>query len=163
MNERNEVVVKAQMKASILFKNVNEGIKYFDRRRNQNKKRAFILKMASLFSTALITFLLGVKSINNNILSDITLLLAAGVTVFNGIDAFYNHRDLWEKDVKTLSSLRDLKRNLEYYITGEPESELSLEVLNDFQKKLQSILSADINIWTGVRDEIKIVENDEKN
>ncbi|EDZ49186.1 DUF4231 domain-containing protein [Bacillus cereus] len=143
--------MKEQLKKMILLKNVNDSIEFFDGRRNKNKKKAFILKILSVIASALITVLLGLKSLNNNILSDITLVLAAGVTVFNGIDSFYNHRGLWEKDVRTLCSLRELQRNIEYYIIGEKENELSLEVLDGFQNSLQIILREDINTWSDVR------------
>lgn len=146
------------MKKMILLKNVNDSIEFFDKRRNKNKKKAFILKISSVIASAVITVLLGLKSLNNNILSDITLVLAAGVTVFNGIDSFYNHRGLWEKDVRTLSSLRELQRNIEYYIVCEKDNELSLKVLDEFQDNLQIILREDINTWSDVRGNINTPE-----
>ncbi|MBJ8204708.1 DUF4231 domain-containing protein [Bacillus cereus] len=150
--------MEVKMKKMILLKNVNDSIDFFDKRRNKNKKKAFILKISSVIASAVITVLLGLKSLNNNILSDITLVLAAGVTVFNGIDSFYNHRGLWEKDVRTLSSLRELQRNIEYYIVCEKDNELSLKVLDEFQDNLQIILREDINTWSDVRGNINTPE-----
>ncbi|PEC52518.1 hypothetical protein CON05_25500 [Bacillus cereus] len=150
--------MEVKMKKMILLKNVNDSIEFFDKRRNKNKKKAFILKISSVIASAVITVLLGLKSLNNNILSDITLVLAAGVTVFNGIDSFYNHRGLWEKDVRTLSSLRELQRNIEYYIVCEKDNELSLKVLDEFQDNLQIILREDINTWSDVRGNINTPE-----
>ncbi|KAA0776203.1 hypothetical protein DT250_04320 [Bacillus sp. AR2-1] len=61
-------------------------------------------------------------------------MLVASVIVISGFDSFYNHRGLWEKDVKTLSSLRESKNSIEYYIAGKAEGELSIDMLNNYQK-----------------------------
>ncbi|MFB6588963.1 DUF4231 domain-containing protein [Bacillus thuringiensis] len=152
--------MSAQKKIVVLFEHIDTSMKYFDKRRNQNKKRAFWYKMAVITVSALITVLLGLKSINNSLLSDFILFLAASVTVINGFDSFYDHRGLWEKDVKTLSSLRELKYSIEYYIAGKAEGELSIDVLNNYQKRLQEILSIDINKWSGVREGANKIEKD---
>ncbi|WP_240528390.1 hypothetical protein [Bacillus cereus] len=82
--------------------------------------------------------------------------------MINGFDSFYDHRGLWEKDVKTLSSLRELKYSIEYYIAGKAEGELSIDVLNDYQKRLQEILSTDINKWSDVREAANRLEKEDE-
>ncbi|WP_240528389.1 hypothetical protein [Bacillus cereus] len=62
--------MSAQKKIVVLFEHIDTSIKYFNKRRNQNKKRAFWYKMAVITVSALITVLLGLKSINNILLSD---------------------------------------------------------------------------------------------
>ncbi|MCU5378632.1 SLATT domain-containing protein [Bacillus cereus] len=106
------------------------------------------------------TFLLGFKgAFNSNIISNIALGLSASITIINGMDAFYNHRGLWEKDVRTLSSLKELKLDIDYYIAGEIEDDLSLKVINEFRERLQRILSDDIKTWSDTRTEIKVEES----
>lgn len=152
--------MKVQMKIDVLVGEIDKNITFFDRRRHRNKKKAFWLKIVSIAISAIITFLIGLKGAdNNNIVSNITLGLAAGITIVNGIDAFYNHRGLWEKDVRTLSNLKELKLDIDYYTAGEVADDLSLKVINEYQKRLQRILSEDIKTWSDTRTETKSEEN----
>ncbi|EJQ32382.1 hypothetical protein IEC_05394 [Bacillus toyonensis] len=147
--------MRKQRKLDNLLKSVDDNIRFFEGRRIKNKKKAFSLKVISIIMSSSITILLGLKSINNNnILSDIALGLAAAVTVFNGIEGFYNHRGLWAKDVTTLNSLRALKLDIEYYMVGEDEDSLSLEEVNKFKTRLQDILNEDVNVWNNIRKEL---------
>jgi Protein of unknown function (DUF4231) len=93
---------------------INGTLSYFEKRKRTNKKKAIRLKLASVISSALITLLLGLKAVNIDLFSNIALFFAALTTIFNGVEGFYNHRGLWSKDVKTLTSLRELKRDVAF-------------------------------------------------
>ncbi|MDT3498859.1 DUF4231 domain-containing protein, partial [Bacillus toyonensis] len=75
------------------------------------------------------------------------------ITVFNGIDGFYNHKELWTKDVITLSRLRELKREIEFFAAGEVSEGLSIEELISYKEKLQNICNEDVITWSNLKEE----------
>jgi hypothetical protein len=154
--------MQTQMKLELLMNDINENIKRCERRRERHKNKAKILKLSSIIGSALVTVLLGIKSIQNNLISDITLILSAFITIFNGIEGFYNHRSLWVKDVKTLTALGELKRDLEFYIAGEQMEQISLRTLTRYKDRLQSILNDDLKTWSKIKDEQNESDIDEK-
>lgn len=154
--------MQTQMKLELLLKDIEENIRMFEKRRERHKNKAKILKLSSIVGSALVTVLLGLKTIQNNLISDITLMLSAFITIFNGIEGFYNHRSLWIKDVKTLTSLRELKRDLEFYIAGESEEQISVKTLARFKDRLQNICNDDVKTWSKIKEEQNLTENDEK-
>ncbi|HDR7431267.1 SLATT domain-containing protein [Bacillus toyonensis] len=142
-----------QRKLDFLTKEINSNIDFFEERRVKNKKKAFRLKMFSIFASALITLLLGLKTFQNSYITDFTLLLSVLITVFNGIDGFYNHKELWTKDVITLSRLRELKREIEFFAAGEVSEGLSIEELISYKEKLQNICNEDVITWSNLKEE----------
>ncbi|MEW8987735.1 MAG: DUF4231 domain-containing protein [Bacillus sp. (in: firmicutes)] len=154
--------MQTQMKLDVLMKDIDETIQLFEKRRDRHKNKAIILKLSSIIGSALVTVLLGLKSLQNNLISDIALMLSAFITIFNGIEGFYNHRSLWVKDVKTLTSLRELKRDLEFFIAGEPEEQMSVRTLARFKDRLQNICNDDVKTWSKIKEEQAITDNDEK-
>lgn len=151
-----------QVKLDLLFKDIDHTIHIFEKRRERHKNKAIILKLSSIIGSALVTVLLGLNSIQNNIITDITLLLSALITIFNGIEGFYNHRSLWVKDVKTLTSLRELKRDLEFYIAGESEEQISVKALTRYKDRLQDICYDDVKTWSKIKAEQNLTEQEER-
>lgn len=145
--------MKTQVKLELLIKDIEQNIHLFETRRNRHKKKAYRLKLYSIIGSAIVTILLGLKSIKFDLLADITLGLSAFITMINGIEGFYNHKGLWVKDVKTLTSLRELKRDVEFYTAGEPEDALSPEVLSHFKARLQRICSEDVKMWMNIKED----------
>lgn len=142
-------------KIDVLIKDINENISIFEERKEKNKKRAYKLRVYSIISSALVTLLLGLKAINLNLFSNIALFFASLMTVFNGIEGFYNHRGLWYKDIKTLTSLRELKRDLDFSIAGEQKESISIELLTEYKNRLQNILTEDVNNWSKIRENLE--------
>ncbi|WP_212936415.1 DUF4231 domain-containing protein [Bacillus hominis] len=142
-------------KIDVLIKDINENISIFEERKEKNKKRAYKLRVYSIISSALVTLLLGLKAINLNLFSNIALFFASLMTVFNGIEGFYNHRGLWYKDIKTLTSLRELKRDLDFSIAGEQRESISIELLTEYKNRLQNILTEDVNTWSKIRENLE--------
>lgn len=149
-------------KLGLLIKDIDDNILMFERRRDRHKNKAKLLKISSIVGSALVTVLLGLKSIQNNLISDITLMLSAFITIFNGIEGFYNHQSLWIKDVKTLTSLRELKRDLEFYIAGEPVEQISTKALMRYKDRLQSICNDDVKTWSKIKEEQNLTDSEEK-
>ena len=155
--------MSSKSKLEVLIKDINENISFFERRKEKNKKRAYKLKMASIISSALVTLLLGLKAVNINLFSNIALFFASLMTVFNGIEGFYNHRGLWYKDIRTLTSLKELKRDIDFSIAGEQEESISIELLTEYKNRLQNIFTEDINTWSKMRENLEQTQTVDKN
>ena len=80
------------------------------------------------------------------------------MTVFNGIEGFYNHRGLWYKDIRTLTSLKELKRDLDFSIAGKQEESISIELLTEYKNRLQNIFTEDINTWSKMRENLENID-----
>lgn len=154
--------MQSQTKLDLLLRDIEDNIRRCEQRRERHKNKAKLLKISSIVGSALVTVLLGLKSIQNNLISDITLMLSAFITIFNGIEGFYNHRSLWVKDVKTLTSLVELKRDLEFYIAGESESQISTKALARYKDRLQSICNDDVKSWSKIKEDQNLTESEEK-
>ncbi len=148
-------------KLSILMRNIDDAIALFENRRSRHKKKAYWLKISSIIGAALVTVLLGLKSIQHDLLSDITLLLSAIITIFNGVEGFYNHQGLWVKDVKTLAALWELKRDLEFLSAGGSEGKIPAETLLLYKNRFQQICNEDLKIWSNLKEN-QIESNGEK-
>lgn len=144
--------MSSKTKIEVLMNDIHSNLSFFEKRKDKNKKRAYKLKLASITSSALVTLLLGFRGVNVNLFSNIALFFAALITIFNGIEGFYNHKELWFKDVKTLSDLKALKREVEFSIAGEPEEPISPELLTHYKNKLQHILNEDVNTWSKMKE-----------
>jgi hypothetical protein len=136
-----------------LRKDINKNIKTAERRRNRHENKSTVLKLSAYIGSGIVTILLGLKSFQNNLLADITLLLSVLINLLNGIEGFYNHRGLWVKDVKTLESLRELKRDFEFYVASENKDGLTIEKLAGFKDRLQNICNDDIKTWSKIKEE----------
>ncbi|WP_102348457.1 DUF4231 domain-containing protein [Bacillus sp. Marseille-P3661] len=147
--------MSATSKIEFLMNEIDLNISLFERRKEQNKKKAYWLKIASVICSSLVTLLLGLKAVNVNIFSNIALFFAALITLFNGIEGFYNHRGLWYKDVRTLMRLKELKRDIQFNITGEQEQSISIQDLKRYKDKLQTIINDDINTWSKLRENLE--------
>ncbi|MBB6446337.1 hypothetical protein HNR53_002994 [Bacillus benzoevorans] len=145
-------MVKKQSKLSILMRDLDGVIAVFEKRRRRHKKKAYRLKISSIIGTALVTVLLGLKSIHNDLLSDLTLCISAIITIFNSIEGFYNHQGLWVKDVKTLARLWELKRDVEFLSAGEAEEEIPDDILMRYKNRLQRICYEDIKTWSHIKE-----------
>ncbi|WP_318509015.1 DUF4231 domain-containing protein [Bacillus sp. T3] len=154
--------MQTETKLVLLLKEIDENIMMFEQRRKRHKNKAILLKTTSIVGSALVTVLLGLKSIQNNLISDFALMLSAFITIFNGIEGFYNHRSLWIKDVKTLTSLQELKRDLNFYIAGMPEEKISIQTLVRYKDRLQSICNDDVKTWSKIKEEQNLTDSEEK-
>ncbi|RKQ15971.1 DUF4231 domain-containing protein [Lysinibacillus endophyticus] len=156
-------IMSSMNKLDVLITCINENIAYFEKRKVINRKRAYLLNLASIISSALITLLLGLKAVNVNLFTNIALFFASFLTIVNGIESFFNHKGLWYKDARTLANLKELKRDIDFKIAGEPIDNISMKILNEYKNRLQNILSEDINTWSKMREELDQTQHVEKN
>lgn len=142
-----------QAKLANLKAGIDCNIKFFNKKHSRTKHRSYGLKIASVAFSALITVLLGVSSGTlETMFKNVTIVLGAGVTIINAIDAFYNYNGLWIKNTLTLSKLMELKREVDFYSSGCKTEDISEERLNKYMNELQQILKDDIKQWLRIRE-----------
>ncbi len=144
-----------ESKLKYLLQEINENTSFFEKRKDKHKKRAYWLKLLSIISSSIVTLLLGLKAVNLNLFSNIALFFAALVTIFNGIEGFFNHRALWYKDTNTLIRLKQLKREIEFLNSGDQEDSISMTLLTQYKDILQEILMDDVRSWSSIHEHQK--------
>ena len=139
--------------------------KQVDRYRNESshfKVVAFRLKIVSVFLAAIITVLLGIRigdSIAATMLSNISLILGASITVLSAYEAFFDPRALWVRETVTFARLKDLQRDLDYWKSGLDPNEIKLEELSKFKIRLDLILEDTLNYWMKIKGAPDIEKN----
>ncbi len=107
------------------------------------KRKAFRLKIVSVFLAAIITVLLGLKlgeSSLTEVFSNIALILSAAITVLSAYEAFFDPRALWVRETVTFVRLKDLQRDLNFWKEGlDPETD-EAEMVGKCKSRLDSIL-----------------------
>lgn len=66
------------------------------------------------------------------------------------------------KNAVTLSKLRELKRELDFYAAGCEPEDISESKLNEFLNKLQQILKDDIKQWLRIREKVNAMEQNKE-
>lgn len=129
-----------------LFRKLVEGIRQdFERRRRRDKKKSFLLQMATVVLSAGITVLLGLRVDGLNVwFSNIALVFGALVTVCAAWDAFFEHRQLWIIRASTVFRLESLERRLR---TLGPNN----GGLGGLADELEQILADDHREWQTLR------------
>src|SRR5206468_11572693 len=76
---------------------LNRQLTAYRRRRKRDKRKAFVLQMATVILSATITVLLGIRATGfvQQYLTDIAIALGAIITVLAAAEAFFGHRGLW--------------------------------------------------------------------
>lgn len=118
------------------------------------KKHAIVLKIVSVFLAALITVLLGLKLRSTGwaeAFSNIALFLGATITVLSAYEAFFDPRALWVRETITFVRLKDLKRDLLYWESGQDPKEIDTRDLARFKSRLDLILEDTLKHWIKLR------------
>ena len=126
----------------------------FEKKRVNNKKKAFFIYLSVTAISALVTVLLGLQGMSNGEIiwiRNIALILSATVTVLSGFDSFFNHRSLWVQYTQTFTELRGLQSRL-HYLTATQEVLLDDEVDQLFDE-MQKILLVTNKWWQDQRAE----------
>ncbi len=134
---------------------IEEIIADFERKRNRDKGKAFVLKMLTVLLSASITVLLGLKVGDsvNAIFSNVALVFGATISLANAFEAFYDHRSLWIRRTVTLVRLYDLKRDLTFWVSGADMTEIGVDLLAQFKGRLSTILEEDLKSWLKLREQ----------
>lgn len=152
-----------KQKLDTLRNELNFSIEYFEYKHKKTKTRVNVVKITSVTFSVLITVVLGLNSENLvETFKNIAIVLGAVVTIINAVDAFYNYGALWVKNAVTLSKLRELKRELDFYAAGCEPEDISESKLNEFLNKLQQILKDDIKQWLRIREKVNAMEQNKE-
>jgi hypothetical protein len=136
---------------------INELDKLVDRYKKESshyKKKAFRLKIISVFLAAIITVLLGIKfgdATLTNTLSNISLILGASITVLSAYEAFFDPRALWVRETVTFVRLKDLQRDLDFWKSGIDPNDITSDELIRFKIRLDLILEDTLKYWMKIR------------
>lgn len=103
---------------------LDRDINSYEAKRQKNRQRAFIVKIAVAALGATTTIFVGIQSNElfngyRDILSVLALVTSASVTLFSTWEAFYDHRWLWVTYTSTLAELRSIKSDIEYIIARD--------------------------------------------
>jgi hypothetical protein len=125
----------------------------YRRRRRRDKRKAFVLQMATVTLSATITVLLGLRTTGTTQqrLADIALILGAVITVLAAAEAFFTHRGLWILRTHTVRRLETLIRRLDYQQTRSLGHPLEPTALDRYAAELDDILSEDQTRWQQLR------------
>jgi hypothetical protein len=123
------------------------------RRRDLDRRQAFVLQVATVSLSALITVLLGLRGVDpvRDWLADIALVLGALVTVLAAWAAFFSHRDLWLQRSDTVHQLMLLVLEIEFHRAGPPGREPDEVAAARFMAEYRRIADLDHEEWKRVR------------
>ena len=132
---------------------LDDQLDLFRKRRRRDKRKAFALQMSTVFLSASITVLLGLRvaGIAGTRLSDVALTLGALITVLAAAEAFFHHRELWLLRTGTLRKLESLDRQLKYYNAGAGDQSRLDGQVDQFLNALNEILSEDYEGWRALQ------------
>jgi hypothetical protein len=118
-------------------------------------------KFLSLALASFTTILLGLNGFNTSskiVLQNVAFTLSAVTTLLTAWDTFFNYRGLWIRYTGTLNELYELKDNIEYLCTGEPQN-IKTEDLDNLYQQYQRVLDENNTTWVGLRKEHKSTGN----
>jgi hypothetical protein len=143
----------------ILKNEIEYNIKYYEQKHTKSKNRAYTFKIMSVTFSAMVTVLLGLNIDSFNVLlKNIALVMGALAAIINSIDTFYDGRSLWVKNTITLLKLKELKRKLEFCLSGVDANSIDPCKLNKYMEELQRILKNDLNEWLRIREKVQAKE-----
>lgn len=136
-----------------LHQELDRQLSSYRRRRKRDKRKAFVLQMATVTLSATITVLLGLRitGTTQQLLADIALTLGAIITVLAAAEAFFTHRGLWILRTHTVRRLETLARHLDYQQTRSGGRPLEPTVLDRYVTELDDILNEDYTRWQHLR------------
>jgi hypothetical protein len=136
-----------------LHQELDRQLSAYQRRRKRDKRKAFVLQMATVTLSATITVLLGLRTAGTTQqrLADIALALGAIITVLAAAEAFFSHRGLWILRTHTVRRLETLARHLDYQQTRADGHPLEPAVVDRYATELDDILNEDQTRWQQLR------------
>ena len=146
--------MQAPERLAWLKKEIGDLVDRFQRESTRYKRHAFVLKITSVFLAAIITVLLGLKLRSTSwseAFSNVALFLGAAITVLSAYEAFFEPRTLWVRETVTFARLKDLKRDLLYWESGQDPQDIDAKELAMFKARLDSILEDTLKHWMKLR------------
>lgn len=140
--------MKSTQKLHILKTQLTENLNSFQRKRENNKQKAFLVYFGATAISAIVTVLLGFQGIPDVkvvYIRNIALVLSTTVTLLTGFDTFFNHRALWVRYTKMVTLLLSLRARVDYLMASETQ-EIPENKVDEFFDEMQRIL-AETNRW----------------
>lgn len=144
------------------IKELDKLVDRYKKESSHYKNKAFRLKIISVFLAAIITVLLGTKFRNEDIthiLSNVSLILGASITVLSAYEAFFDPKALWVRETVTFVRLKDLQRDLDFWKSGTEPGDITTEELLRFKTRLDLILEDTLKYWMKIRGAPDIEKN----
>lgn len=140
--------MKPNPKLEVLKSQLTGSLDSFQRKRRQNKKKAFFVYLGATAISALVTVLLGLQGVPDEkvvYIRNIALVLSATVTLLTGFETFFNHRALWVRYTQTVTQLLGVQARLNYLTTAESREVLETDVDRLFEEMHRAL--AETNKW----------------
>jgi hypothetical protein len=137
-------------KLTWLHKEVDDLVDRYQRESTRYKKDAFRLRLISVLLAAVISVLLGIQFDNiavRKACTNIALSISAVISVLGAYEAFFDPRALWIRETVTFVRLKDLQRDLRFWATGLDPKAIDPVALEDFKRRLDSILQDTLKHW----------------
>jgi hypothetical protein len=128
---------------------VSADMDWADVRKRRFRRRASIVRVSALLLTAASTVVLGIPEIPAR--ASIALPMVALVTVFGGLETFFNWRSRWVLMEETRYRLNRLRDEMDYYIVATPTAELSRHRLQEFFDQHQTTWADASRQWVEFR------------
>jgi hypothetical protein len=120
-----EFRMRYQEKLEYLSTEVETWIGKKERQVNSNRRRAFVVRIASAVLGALVTICLGLRldTIDDQLLRNLALVFGSLIAVVNAVESFSRDRALWIGRQITLLKLFDLREQIAFLKAGLDEGE----------------------------------------
>jgi hypothetical protein len=146
--------MSAEKKLEWLTAEVDRLVTRYQGEASRHKKVAFRLRILTVFLSAIVTVLLGLKLGNAEAVayfSNVALVFSAAISVLSAYEAFFDPRALWVRETVTFARLKDLQRDLRFWASGTDAGSIDQPALEMFKRRLDAILEDTLNYWMKIR------------
>jgi hypothetical protein len=141
-----------QEKARHLQKMLDESIEDARAKMRKFRRRASVIKVATILLAGLGTILLGLQiAPNDGILKQIAFVLGAIVTMLTALEPFFNYRALWVEHELALAGFYRIRDELAFYLSGARAEDLDPKVLKKLHDQYQTVWEQLSSAWIGYR------------
>ncbi|MRG43910.1 DUF4231 domain-containing protein [Chitinophaga sp. SYP-B3965] len=138
---------------TFLHDQIEQRIKGIDSRRLRYRNAAFRIFMSTAILAALSTILLGLNVQNewSEFVRITTLVITCVITIINGYNAFFNHRELWIANNDALNRFYALRFRIEF--REKEGTPLTATEIESFRAEYQAILNELNQVWQRTRSD----------
>ena len=125
-------------------------IESFDSSRQFYRLQFYRYTLITACLSALTTILIGTgQAYGSKLLSILSLITSAGITVVAAWDGFLRSRELWVQKTDTWMALRNIDANIKY--AKAKTGTITEEQIDDFYQRFDTILMGEHELWKKVR------------
>lgn len=141
-------VATVHEKAELTKRKIAESIQHASTNRRDNRRKASLIKTATVLFSGIATILLGLQITGfEKYFKDIAFVLGATVTLLNALEPYFNYRALWVEHEIALSRFHRLRDELDFYLAGVEPNTLNDERLNEIYTKYQDVWADLSTAW----------------